>query len=554
MRNSSRVRMLAVLGLITMLSFVGCSKAIITSTISTTGTAKTSSTPSSLTSTQTGSYGELRIAVSTFGAELFDPILATGTETYNLVAPVFDYSVGAEAGAPASNGLVEKWELAPDGLSWTFNIRRGVKFHDGSGLTAKDIKFSLERYSLKEANRAYLRDNLDRIDVLNDYSVRVYTKTKQPYFLSFAGLATGDQGMAMPKDYIEKVGIENFRNRPIGTGPFQLIKWNRGDSAEYEAHATYWRGAPAFKKLTVALVPEETTRLALLKTGASDAIEVTMEGAVAVEAAGLRTAAMDTNQVMVMLHGVYEAGAAALPAANIKVRQALSLAINRDEIGKNYFYGKMLPAMPPYIRPNQPEIDIPYWKDYSAKLFRYDLAEAKRLLGEAGYANGFAITMYASASAPYTAALAEVVAGYWQKIGVKPDIIPVDYGAIRRALYAVPQPANMFGVAMPFAAQGSFVTPRSQIGFTWNRGVWNLLANAMPRVNPLYDAALSETDQAKRKELIAELIKIDVDSLTMLTLGAVPAVAGLGPRVDVDFPMPSFGIPMYADRFKPRKQ
>ncbi len=153
----------------------------------------TTTTPPISTPTQSGQYGDLRIAVTTLGNENFDPALATHTMIANVLAPMFDYLFYIE-NSERVNGLVEKWEMAPDGLSQTFQIRKGIKFHDGSEMTSADVKFSLEQYMRKDAYFTYLRDMTERIEIVDDYTIRVFTKGRQPYLPGMMAL-NGASGM-----------------------------------------------------------------------------------------------------------------------------------------------------------------------------------------------------------------------------------------------------------------------------------------------------------------------------------------------------------------------
>src|SRR4029453_8731852 len=115
---------------------------------------------------------------------------------------------------------------------------------------------------------AALRRNVERIEVVDDRTVRVYTKKMQPYFPESLSRAVFQEGQMMPKKYIETAGVQEFRKKPIGSGPWKFVRSVPGDRIEYEA-VTYphWRGTPQFKRLTLLLVPEQSTRLAMVRTG-----------------------------------------------------------------------------------------------------------------------------------------------------------------------------------------------------------------------------------------------------------------------------------------------
>ena len=168
-------------------------------------------------------------------------------------------------------GVAESWELAEDGLTWTFHLRPGQKFHNGDPLTAQDVKFSLQRQMAPNslaAAAATMRRTIKSIDVVDDLTVQINTNTPQIGLPPSLSRAVAPEGAVMPKDYIEKVGEEEFRRKPIGSGPWRFVRSVPGDRIEFEAvDYPHWRGTPHFKNLQILLVPEESTRIAMVRTG-----------------------------------------------------------------------------------------------------------------------------------------------------------------------------------------------------------------------------------------------------------------------------------------------
>ncbi|MBI4303005.1 MAG: ABC transporter substrate-binding protein [Chloroflexi bacterium] len=509
--------------------------------------------------TTSGPYGELRIALSSFGSERMDPIKGASSDVWNLLTPMLDHLTGKGVGEPAPE-IAERWEMAPDGLSWIYHIRKGIKFHNGEELKADDVKFSLDRWTSKDAFYGYLREMVERVELVDEYSVRVYTKGTQPYLVINAGsFADPPQGIIMPKDYIEQRGMAYFERSPAGSGPFRFARHIVGDLIQYEAVVDHWRQTPSFKKLTTILMPEETSRVAALKTGEIDAIDVSLEAGRELEASGLaRLRTLNTTAVIIQLHGAYEPKAAGMPISDIRVRQALSLAVDRDEIRKIFFYGKADPPLPPFQTPvvAAADVDFPYWLSYAAKAYRYSPDEAKRLLKEAGYSQGFSIKLwtYPMAGSPYLTKLAEVIQGYWLKIGVKAEVVPVDigaYNAIRNVTKS--QSPDLMGQAATYRYSASAVAPKNLNTGFYSTGSFGLLGKSMPEIDKLLNDAMSETNPVKRRDILAKIIKAGIDSYTALQLCQAPTVAALGPRVDIDIVPPAY-IPLFADRAKHRKE
>ncbi len=513
-----------------------------------TSTAPTSK-PAETTATVAVPHGDLKIVVSSFADERFNPPRTSTTVIMNVLGPMFEYLFRYDKKVLEA-WLLDKWEIAPDGLSYTFYVRKNIKFHNGDTMTAKDVKFSLEQYASPDAFYTDLRRMIDRIELIDDYTVRVYTQGPQPYFLYTLMTVAPNAGIVMPKDYIDRNGWDYFEKQPVGTNAFKFVKKVPGDMVLYEALTEHWRQVPEFKNLSVILVPEETTRVAMLKTSAADAIDIGLEATNELNAAGYKTFVMDIAYPTINLCGTYHPNAAGMPLADIRVRKALSLAINRDEIGRTFFYGTMGPAMPPFVSDEDADIDVQYWMDYAKEVFRYDPEEAKRLLNEAGYPQGFTMKLYSSAirGAPYLPKLAEISQGFWEKIGVKAQVIPTDWSIVQ-SWRTGPKP-ELMGAAFMYRYSVYPMSNRSLDSGYSSKGSYTLFSTAKPDVDKLIADSMTETDPAKRKELIDKAAKIVADSYTSLVFGSAPSMGALGSRVSAELPPKARSISVYADIMK----
>lgn len=428
--------------------------------------------------------------------------------------------------------------MAPDGLSFTYYVRKGITFHNGEDLKADDVKFSLDRYITDPGSLGDLRAAVNRVEIVSDYAVRVHTKGPQPYLPYVSWSISTMLGAAMPKDYVDKNGLAYFKTHPVGSGPFKLVRQIPGDSVEYEALNSHWRQVPAFKQLTIMQIPEEGTRMASLKTGGADMIDAQIEASQQLEKAGYKALQVSFNYPMIHLYGAYDSAGARMPVGNIKVRQALSLAINRDEIIKNFFFGRATPPPPPTVSAVSEGIDFAYWMKYVANTYRYDLEGAKQFLKEAGYPDGFTIKFWAMpmTGAPYQPELAQVVAGYWLKIGVKTEIIPIDNDTFYSISDTYKTPTLIGQAGTQRYPGGRPVTPRELRNLfhsTYNYR-YHLLGKAYPELDGLVDGALTETDPVKRSQMTTKALQIATDSYTAINIAGVPAMAVIGPRVDFD--------------------
>ena len=187
--------------------------------------------------------GTLVFAVESLGAQTLDPILEgrPGNAVYQAI--MYDSLVGFDfAKGGVGPGVAEKWEMSSDGLVWTFHIRPGQTFHNGDKLTAHDVKFSLERQmgpgSLAAA-AATMKRIIKSIEVADELTVKVTTTSPQIGLPASLSRAVAPEGAIMPKNYIEKVGEEEFRKKPVGSGPWKFVRNVPGDRIEFTAVAKH---------------------------------------------------------------------------------------------------------------------------------------------------------------------------------------------------------------------------------------------------------------------------------------------------------------------------
>lgn len=369
--------------------------------------------------------GVIRVGLSGWGEEGHDPLVASVTAKKQQ-SLIFDWLVGVtpdQSELSPNSGLANKWEQSADGLTWTFSLRKGVQFDKGQGeVTAEDVKFSLDRImTSKETKAPYARTLagvIKEIEVVDPQTVRFLMKA--PYVTLAYQLSplVGSEAAIVPKKYIQVVGDKEFAINPIGSGPYRLVKHEPGLYFKYEAKDEHWAmGAPRFKEVYLYKVPEESTRIAMLKRGEVDVAEVTIPRIAELEAAGFKMyEKLAANNIMMRIHNQWDGH-----LANVKVRQALNLAANREELNKALFAGRgrISPGGADYswavgFKPLQP--------------YAYDPKRARELLAEAGYPKGLELTIFSINKEPLPL-LNQAMAGYLEAIGVRTKVIPIDEAA-----------------------------------------------------------------------------------------------------------------------------
>src|SRR5262249_38580242 len=172
------------------------------------------------------------------------------------------------------------WSASPDGLTYELVLRQGLTFHNGDPVTAEDVKFSFTRYRGTAAGM--LKQRIVAVEAPDARHVRFRLKEPWPDFMTFYGTPATGAGWIVPKKYVERVGDDGFKKAPIGAGPYRFVSFTPGVELVLEAYDHYWRKTPAVKRLVFRVVPDESTRLAMLKRGEADVV-YSIRGALAQE-------------------------------------------------------------------------------------------------------------------------------------------------------------------------------------------------------------------------------------------------------------------------------
>jgi peptide/nickel transport system substrate-binding protein len=464
--------------------------------------------------------GELRIALAFLGAQRLIPwaeVASGGIKQHQLL--IYDHLVGCTDNGQLSteNGIAQSWEEAADKLSWTFTLRQGVKFHDGTALTAEDVKFSIDSLFDPKAIAGLLgptRAAFKAAEIKDPSTVVIHLKQPAIFLPWNFSCAVGSEGMILPSKYFQQVGADGFAKAPIGSGPYKVVKNAIGSLIQLEAVERHWAyGVPKFKTMTFLLVPEESTRLAQLRTGEADLIAVSREKVPEVKAAGFNVFSKLNDQVVVVyMQQQWDQ----VPIADKRVRQALNLALDKEALMKFVFAGQGVPAgMYPIGSYGEAG-----GADATLKPYPYDPQKARQLLAEAGYPNGFEtkIYSYVTADLPELNRLAEAVADYLGKVGVKAKITAMD----RAALSTKRQAKTLSGDLLPWSTPNRSVAIQivtiinalhhSQSQFT---------STADPELDQMIERAMAATDVKEVEKFVGELHRYLYHNANNITIGEI---------------------------------
>jgi peptide/nickel transport system substrate-binding protein len=307
-------------------------------------------------------------------------------------------------------------------MTWEVKLRKGVKFHNGEEFNAESAKFSLERVKTPALRASSNFRPIDRVEIVDPYTVRVHTSKPWPTFVSI--MTFNQAAMYPPKAYAGKDSAFISKN-PIGTGPYKFIRWSKDDEIVLEANEQFWRGAPKIKTVVFKPIPDDAVRVAALQNGEVDvAVNIPPHLANIIAnhpKAFLSTApSIRTLQLMFVTHE-YDAqhkliGPYKGVTADKRVRQAIMYAVDADEIIRTVLDGKA-------IRTATMLTPLHFGYDAALKPVKQDLARTKKLLAEAGYGGGLELTLN-SPQGRYVRdkEVAEAVAGQLTKVGIKTQL------------------------------------------------------------------------------------------------------------------------------------
>ena len=443
----------------------------------------------------------------------FDPADTLGLITpFMVLYALHDAMVKPMPGNLHAPCLAESWSASEDGLTHDFVIRKGASFHNGEPVTAEDVKFSYERY--RGAAHELMKEQMASIETPDPQHVRFKLKKPWPDFLTFYSSASG-AGWIVPKKYVEKIGDEAFRKAPIGAGPYKFVSFTPGVELVLEAFEGYWRKVPSVKRLVMKVIPDEATRTAALKRGEID-IAYSIRGELAAELQ--QTPGLSLKPVVLQgPNWLYfpEQWDPKSPWHDVRVRQAVNFAIDREGMNKALFLGfcKVTDSIIPYTFTD-------YWQPPDAV---YNPEKAKQLLGEAGHPGGFdAGLLYCDSS---YANMAEVSLNNLAAIGITAKLQPIE-----RAGFFAGYTSKKYARGIIQGASAAFGNSATRLAsFVVKGGAY--VYGSYPDIDELYPQQADEMDQAKRAAILTKMQQLVYDKSIYAPIWQLGFINAVGPRV-----------------------
>lgn len=459
---------------------------------------------------QEGGAGTLIISVPT-APDIFDPHATGGWDTYKHTLQMFEGLSRENLTDPNSTFpelqpcLAESWDISEDGTEYTFYLRQGVKFHDGTDFNASVVDFNVRRIWDKDFEYYYPRANsftfyafepLEEIIIVDDYTITM--KLKQPFaeFLRMQNQSYGEPLMISP-EAVKTHGNEGFSQNPVGTGRFRLEERREGELSSMVRFADYWGEDKALlEKIIWRIIPDSQAAISALKAGETDMmLWIPPDNLADLESSGF-TISMNDGPYVNYWYLNFKNDVTAIK----EIRQAMNMGFNRQGIVDDLANGSQRVAngiIPPGCNAYDPEF----------KGYDYDPEKAKALVAEAGFADGVEATFRVSEYGQYGDAVVARMQQEWKEIGINLTLEKMEWVTYMHA-WANGLPPEHGGLQLGWGmsadywiqliAHSKFQSPNGT-----NSGYYS-----NPQVDELFDQAAAELDDAKRHDLYQQAQEI----------------------------------------------
>lgn len=430
--------------------------------------------------------------------EALDPVNMTSAPAATVGEHAIERLIYMEEDGELTPMLAEDWSSNDEGTVWTFDIRQGVEFHDGEPLNAEAVKANLDRFIDPDVGAAYafLLGDVESIEAVSEYELQI--TLERPFAPILSHLSHSFIGIISPATF-EDLDPEDTTDAAVGTGPYEMVEWSRGDSITMVANEDHWDGGPEIENLEFTFIPEDSARMVALETGEADAV--------------MRVPPQDADRLDSdpNVDVVYETSVRTIyigfnnqrePFDDVRVRRALNYAVDKQAIVDSILDGNATVA-------DAPIVDAVFGHE-SVGPYEYDPERARELLAEAGYEDGLSTTLHhPEGRYLLDSTIAEAVQSMLAEVGVDVTLETREWGSY---LDFTGQPVDEAEYEMYMLGWGT-VTLDADYGLyallhsnQWNPDGNNRGFYENETVDELLDEARVTLEPDTREELYAEAI------------------------------------------------
>ncbi|GAA3349101.1 ABC transporter substrate-binding protein [Lysinibacillus sp. FSL M8-0216] len=442
--------------------------------------------------------------------DFLDPHKATASISYQMIMNLFEGLMAPETNGSLKEGLAESYEVSEDGLTYTFKIRQGVKFHNGDDLTMDDIQYSFDRLMGKNGGEK-MSNNFDNVASTEAPDASTFViKLKEPNS-NFLYSLTARQSAIIPKSNDGK-----HNENPIGTGPFAFVKYAPGTNLELKKNDNYWQeGLPYLNKVTFTFQSDDQAAIMSLMANEVDLTSVPWHRVSEVEG-GYNLTHQNNNSSLIITFNETKA-----PFDNVKVRQAINYAISKSDIIDSVFAGYAVP-----LGSNMSPAMGDFQKKGLESMYKRDIEKAKALLAEAGYPDGFKTKITVSSHNDMYSNIAQIAVANLQEIGIDVEIEVVEWGIWLDRVYFGRDyemtTIDLTGRASAYEVLNDYISTNDSENFF-------LFKN--DEYDKIMTDVLKETDQAKQIEYYHRAQEILAEQATAVYIADYQIVWGADKQV-----------------------
>ncbi len=428
-----------------------------------------------------------------------DPHRTSAAATFQITNNIYDTLIKVTPEGELEPRLAESWNVSEDGMTITFKLREGVKFHNGRPVTAADVKFSFERLKDDESPRAGVYENIVEINVIDEQTIEFVTGTLD---VALETLFVYPWTAIIPEEE-----IDNLRDKPVGTGPYRLEEWIPQQHIILKRNDDYFDPAH-IETIEFLMMPDPTSQISALQSGQIDMIVITGDQAGPIEnSTEFNIIETEYNAIQLMaMNTEHEA------LSDVRVRQAINYAVDKDAVIDTVWFGygnKIGSHYPPILKGYVDTTDV----------ISYDPDKAKELLKEAGYGDGLTLDMYLPSAYPMYVSAGQVIADQLREVGITANIHTVEWGVWLSDIYTNRQydltVVGHTGRLDPFALLARYQSDSGE----------NYMNYSNERVDEILASVQQERDEEKRLALYGELQHILAEEVPAVYLQSPIAIA-----------------------------
>ena len=446
-----------------------------------------------------------------------DPTLQMGVVTTKVYEGLLSYDLDMTP-RPL---LAESWDVAPDGLSYTFRLRRSVKWHDGHDFTSDDVAYSLSVWKTRHARGRQSFARVTRVDTPDPYTVVIRLSEPAP---QMATVFSSYESPIIPKHIFDGKDIMSnpATTAPVGTGPFRFVSWKRGDNLILERNPTYWQsGKPYLDRLVFRFIADAASRAAALESGEAQIGCLTPAPLSDMARLTARPDLVATTQGYDYMAPVLllQINIRNKPLSDQKVRQALAFAVNRDILTKTVWFGYGKPATSPVS-----SVVKAWYATDGVPTYPYDPKKAEALLDEAGYKRGpdgkrFKMQMDPFPGGAEFTRTAEFLKQQYGRIGIDVELRASDFPSYVRNIF------NDYNFESTPMYNGAFPDPSAGLQrIYWSKAAQkgvpfvNATGYADATMDHYFEDAQTQNDPTKRKQDFTDMQRLAMTDLSVIPL------------------------------------